>query len=102
MPIVLFRLKDSYTESDFISWKSQVEALVGVIPGLRYVDIGNPLASTAFRAKGFDLALVAILERPEDAPIYAEHPKHVKIVEELRPKLFDEVVVFDLQVSERI
>lgn len=51
-----------------------------IAAGLQYVDIGSPLAATAFRAKGFDLALNAVLERPEDAPIYAEHPAHVKYV----------------------
>jgi hypothetical protein len=48
--------------------------------GLQYVDIGSPLAATAFRAKGFDLALVAGLGRAEDIPAYAEDPEHVEYV----------------------
>ena len=46
-------------------------------PGLRYVDIGSPLPETAFRSKGFNISLVAVLEKPEDAPVYADHPAHV-------------------------
>lgn len=61
-----------------------VTLLMTVATGLQYVDIGSPLATTAFRAKGFDLALVAVLDRPEDAPIYAEHAAHVKYVAPIR------------------
>ncbi|KAF2159961.1 hypothetical protein M409DRAFT_29572 [Zasmidium cellare ATCC 36951] len=99
--IVLFRLKESYEKFDLDSWQTQVEGLVGVIPGLRYVDVGAPLPATAFRAKGFNVSLVAVLDGPDDAPVYAEHPAHVKITEDLRPKLFDEVVVCDMEFKDR-
>jgi hypothetical protein len=42
------------------------------------IDIGAPLESTASRAKGFDFGLVALLEKPEDVKVYAEHPVHQK------------------------
>lgn len=76
-------------------WKQQVHGLVGIVPGkslilslvpvrpctelalgLKHVDVGAPLPSTAEKAKGFDVSLVAILEKPEDALVYAEHPAH--------------------------
>lgn len=44
--------------------------------GLQYVDIGSPLPATAHRAKGYDVSLVAVLDKPEDALVYAEHPAH--------------------------
>ena len=47
-----------------------------LITGLQHVDIGAPLPATARRAKGYDVSLVAILEKPADALIYAEHPAH--------------------------
>lgn len=46
--------------------------------GLKYVDVGSPLPATADRAKGFNISLVAVLEKPEDALVYAEHPAHEK------------------------
>jgi hypothetical protein len=48
--------------------------------GLRYVDIGVPLAATADRAKGYNVSLVAVLEKPEDALVYAEHPAHERYI----------------------
>jgi hypothetical protein len=46
--------------------------------GLRHVDVGAPLPVTAERAKGYNISLVAVLEKPEDALVYAEHPAHEK------------------------
>ena len=39
-------------------------------------DAGAPLAVTAERAKGYDMTVVAILERPEDVVPYGLHPAH--------------------------
>jgi len=46
--------------------------------GLLKFDCAPPLAMTAQRAKGYDLGLVAVLEKPEDVPVYADHPAHQK------------------------
>jgi hypothetical protein len=46
--------------------------------GLSRIDFGPPLESTAHRAQGYDLGLVAVLEKPEDVKVYAEHPSHQK------------------------
>lgn len=39
-----------------------------------------PLESTAHRGQGFNLGLVAILDKPETVKVYAEHPAHQKSV----------------------
>ena len=48
------------------------------MPGLTRLDVAPPLPSTASRGKGYDLGLVAMLEKPEDVKVYAEHPEHQK------------------------
>lgn len=35
---------------------------------------------TAHRAKGFDMGLLAILEKKEDIAVYADHPAHLEYV----------------------
>jgi hypothetical protein len=70
--------------------------MVGKIPGLtRPIHLGNtmnlhtgknagllefyansPLAMTASRAKGYDMGVVAILEKPEHVQTYGTHPAH--------------------------
>lgn len=42
------------------------------------MEFGPPLESTAARAKGFNAGLIAVLEKPEDVKVYAEHPVHQK------------------------
>ncbi|KAF9893006.1 hypothetical protein FE257_012417 [Aspergillus nanangensis] len=99
--IVLFRLKPNYEKSLLDHWKNQVHGLVGVVPGLKHVDVGAPLPATAEKAKGFNVSLVAVLEKPEDALIYAEHPEHERIIKECRPRLFDEVLICDMEFQQR-
>lgn len=42
------------------------------------MEVAPPLESTASRGKGFNLGLVATLEKAEDVKTYAEHPVHQK------------------------
>lgn len=46
--------------------------------------MGHPLAMTAARAKGYNLGLVAILDKPEHLAGYAVHPAHQEWVMILR------------------
>ena len=91
--LVLFKLKPKFEPSVLEEWKERVQTLVGVVPGmpvapqstriivnnsagLKYIDVGSPLPITAVKAKGFNVSLVAVLEKPDDALVYAEHPAH--------------------------
>ena len=48
------------------------------IQGLKQIEVAPPLESTASRGQGFNLGLVATLEKAEDVKVYAEHPVHQK------------------------
>ncbi|KAK3712602.1 hypothetical protein LTR37_009045 [Vermiconidia calcicola] len=84
--IVLFKLKPSATKEQVSELKDAANSMVGQIPGwsnpksLTKMEVGPPLESTASRAKGFDYGLIAVLEKPEDVKVYAEHPVHQKYV----------------------
>lgn len=54
--------------------------MVGQIPGLLKLEANAPLASTASRGKGFNMGLVAVLEKADDVGVYAEHPAHLAYV----------------------
>lgn len=45
--------------------------------GLIKLDAAPPLPVSAMRAKGYDLGLVAVLDKPETVPVYAQHPAHL-------------------------
>jgi hypothetical protein len=83
--------------------------------GLVSIEIGPPLESTAARAKGFDFGLIAVLEKPDDVKVYAEHPVHQKWVDafifeathadkdenrvhKLRESLCDDTLAYDMVV----
>lgn len=81
--LVLFKLKPGVTEDLLSEWTEEAKAMVGQIPGLLKLDINKPLPSTAHRGQGYDMALVAIVEKATDVKVYAEHPAHLKYVNRL-------------------
>ncbi|KAJ9626717.1 uncharacterized protein PV06_01491 [Exophiala oligosperma] len=99
--IVLFKLRPQYETEVFEYWKSEVHKLVGVVPGLRYVDVSKPLPETADRTSGYDVSLVAVLDEAKDALVYAHHPAHEKIIKECRPKLFEDLLICDMPFMDR-
>ncbi|KIW95280.1 uncharacterized protein Z519_03864 [Cladophialophora bantiana CBS 173.52] len=78
--IVLFKLKPGVTPAQLSAWTTQAKAMVGKIPGLRKLEVNTPLPSTAHRGQGFNMGLVAILDKADDVKVYAEHPAHLEYV----------------------
>ncbi|KKK20037.1 RNA binding protein [Aspergillus ochraceoroseus] len=48
------------------------------VPGLVSLKTGQPLPICVPRARGFDMGIVAVMERPEDVAEYAVHPAHLE------------------------
>lgn len=42
------------------------------------MEANGPLPISVPRAKGFDMGIVAVLEKPEDVASYAVHPAHLE------------------------
>ncbi|KAK3047190.1 hypothetical protein LTR09_011392 [Extremus antarcticus] len=95
--IVLFKLKPSTTKEQVSELEATVRGMVGQIPGLVKIEFGPPLESTAARAKGYNAGLIAVLEKPEDVKVYAEHPVHQN-VHKLRESLCDDALAYDMVV----
>ncbi|KAI1775549.1 hypothetical protein F4818DRAFT_53063 [Hypoxylon cercidicola] len=66
------------------------------VPGLVTLEVNSPLVATASRSLGFNFGLVSVLETTEHLMGYATHPAH-KSVMELREKLCEETLVYDLE-----
>lgn len=64
--------------SDIRSIYFKIAILTVYIEGLKQMEVAPPLESTASRGQGFNLGLVATLEKAEDVKPYAEHPVHQK------------------------
>ncbi|GJP90870.1 hypothetical protein AnigIFM56816_011771 [Aspergillus niger] len=94
--VVLFRLKPGVPASELEAWARLGKAMVGKIPGLLEFHANPPLAMTASRAKGYDMGLVAILEKPSDLQVYATHPAHLELHEK-REQLCEDTLAYDLE-----
>ncbi|KAL4943181.1 hypothetical protein BDV06DRAFT_190661 [Aspergillus oleicola] len=94
--IVLFRLKPTVTQSQISTWTTIAENMVGKIPGLISLKAGPPLPICVPRAKGFDMGLVATLEKGSDLEGYAVHPAHLE-VHKLREEYCEETLAYDFE-----
>ncbi|KAE8154418.1 hypothetical protein BDV25DRAFT_147668 [Aspergillus avenaceus] len=97
--IVLFRLKQGVTQAQLSNWFKVTQAMVGQVPGLRSIKSGTPLPISVPRAKGFDMGLVAVLEKPDDVSVYAGHPAHLE-VQRLREELCEDTLAYDFEFEE--
>ena len=70
--IVMWNLRQDAPTDAASQMKEQLEALVGIVPGLVSAQVGRGF-------NGFDVALVSELENPEALDIYQEHPAHCKV-----------------------
>lgn len=59
--------------------------------------MGRALASTAHRAKGFDLTILVVMDSEQSVLDYASHPAHM-VVNKFRETLCEDAMIFDMQV----
>lgn len=93
---VLFEVKAGTAPAALAEFKRLALAMVGQIPGLQKVDVNPPLASTAHRAQGYNMGLVAILDKPETLQVYAAHPAHL-MIQKVREEICSKTMVYDLE-----
>ncbi|KAL4956761.1 hypothetical protein BDW69DRAFT_181325 [Aspergillus filifer] len=94
--IVLFRLKPTVTPEQITHWTTLAKNMVGKIPGLLDLKTGSALPICVPRAKGFNMGLVAILEKESDLEGYAVHPVHLE-VHKLREEYCEETLAYDFE-----
>ena len=69
--IVIYTLKEDVNKTEAVEIiRSQLEPLVGVIPGLTHMEV-----RAAYQG-GMDYALYSEFEKAEDVPAYRAHPLH--------------------------
>ncbi|KAK7409436.1 hypothetical protein QQX98_008397 [Neonectria punicea] len=97
--VVLFKLKPNTPQQSIDEMRAAGEAMVGVVPGLRSFYFGPPLASTSQRAQGYELGLIAILDKEEHVLAYGPHPAH-QAVNKIREAIAAETLAYDLEVPD--
>lgn len=86
--VILWQLKDEYTAEEKANIKAEIkaglEALVGVVPGLKELTIYTEPLETS----NADLMLDSTLESFEALKGYAVHPAHVAVADgKVRPNV---------------
>lgn len=72
--IILWKLKEEHnTAAVKAGIKKQLEALLGVVPGLLKIQVQTACLPTS----NADVMLYSVLESPEALAAYAVHPAHV-------------------------
>lgn len=83
--IVLWKLQNPNDRAVKEKIKTDIEALVGVVPGLISAEVG-------FGFSGCDIALTAVVEDRAALSVYQNHPAHVKVKEYIAGVVADRTV----------
>lgn len=94
--VVLLKLKPDVNKAQTDNFAATAKKMVGKIPGLLDLQAGPGLAVSAPRAKGYDMGLVATLEKVDDIAPYGTHPAHSE-TQRLREEISDDALAFDFE-----
>ena len=81
--VILWNMKETLSDEECRKVKNDIkealEALKGVIPGLSEINVATDPLDTS----NADLMLDSLLEDKDALAVYADHPAHVKVKDEL-------------------
>ena len=76
--IVMFTFKDENKKENLIKTKKMLEGLVDTIPTLKSMEVGINISQ---EERAMDLSLYSEFENEEGLKLYANHPKHLEVVQ---------------------
>ena len=88
--VVMWKFKDGVAEADKLEMKRRLEALMGVVPTLRGIEVGMDVSG---KTAAMDMVLCTEFQSLEDLQAYAVHPEHRKVVGFVKPLVCDRAVV---------
>jgi len=88
--IVMFKFKDENKERNLIEMKKKLEALLGLVPTLKSMEVGIDFSKSP---RAFDLSLYSIFDDEASLNAYAIHEEHLKVVEFVKEVTIESKVV---------
>ena len=88
--IVMFLFKDENKSANIDETKKRLEALLGVVPTLKSMEVGVNFTESE---RAFDLSLYSTFDSKEALNEYAVHPEHLKVVEFIKSVTLQSKVV---------
>jgi len=88
--IVMWKFKPEVTPAQQNEMKRRLEALLGVVPSLKTIEVG---LDESKKPAAMDMVLLTTFNTFEDLNAYAIHPAHQKVVAFVKPLVLDRAVV---------
>ena len=85
--LVLFKTKENAPLEEF---KKRIEDLKNHIPEIKHIEVGIDIR---FDQNPSDFSVFTEVENIADLEIYAKHPKHLEVIEFLKPYITERRVV---------
>ncbi|MDD2448565.1 MAG: Dabb family protein [Sulfurimonas sp.] len=88
--IVMFKFKEQNREANTLEMKKKLEALVGVVPTLKSMEVGIDFSKSP---RAYDLSLYSTFDDKDALQAYAIHEEHLKVVEFVKEMTIESKVV---------
>jgi len=85
--VVVFKAKENAPLEEF---KKRIEALKSVIPQIKHIEVGIDIR---YDKNPSDFCVITEVENIDDLDIYAKHPKHLEVIDFLKPYILERKVV---------
>ncbi|KAK9900356.1 hypothetical protein P389DRAFT_165588 [Cystobasidium minutum MCA 4210] len=78
-------------------WIQKGEAMLGKIPGLLEIRLGDCIEGTKHRTAGYTHLLYSVFDSEDSVRKYATHPVHVDLLDYTKDKFVDKMA-FDMEL----
>jgi predicted peroxiredoxin len=85
--VVIFKTKNN---APLLEFKKQIENLKNLIKEIKHIEAGIDIK---FDKSSSDFCVITELKNIEDLKIYATHPKHLEIIDSIKPFILERKVV---------
>jgi hypothetical protein len=85
--VVIFKAKENAPLEEF---KKRIEELKNDIPEIKHIEVGLDIR---FDKNPSDFCVITEVEGEKELEVYATHPKHLKVIEFLKPYILERRVV---------
>lgn len=86
----MFKFKEQNREENTLEMKKKLEALVGVVPTLKSMEVGIDFSKSP---RAYDLSLYSTFDDKDALQAYAIHEEHLKVVEFVKEMTIESKVV---------
>ncbi|NPA88368.1 Dabb family protein [Caminibacter pacificus] len=85
--VVIFKTKE---DAPLLEFKKRIENLKNFIPEIKHIEVGVDIR---YDKNPSDFCVITEVENIKDLDIYAKHPKHLEVIEFIKPYVIERRVV---------